>query len=225
MEQDRFRLTPFTAEEPRPRLRTAGADQSVRSWQRRREKARARAGSMLAKIALCMAVLLSVVAVQAFLLNGENRAVEADAAGSGEAPAETDDVLGRLRFVNAGGVRSVFSVSQRWSAPVTVKNASLVNDGTLVCISARAGERVCLPAMGEVASVASDPTLGDYVRIAHGGDLESVYYRLDGIRVEEGQPLQVGDVLGKVPSDGVLYVAVLQGGERLDPSGYLDVLG
>lgn len=224
MENNRCLLTPFTAEEPRTRARATNSDSAMRAWKRKREAARTRTGSMLAKIAICMAILLAVVAIQAFALQDGGWAVEASTSED-NAQTEQDDVLGRLRFVAAGGVKSVFAVSQRWTAPVTVKDASLINDDTLLCISAKAGDRISMPAMGEVQAISTDAALGDYVRVSHGNDLESVYYHLDDVRVEQGQLLQVGDVLGKVASDGVLYVAILQTGARIDPTEYLDVLG
>ena len=48
--------------------------------------------------------------------------------------------------------------------------------------------------------------------VSHGNELESVYYHLDGICVEEGQPLRADDTLGSVGADGYLYVAVLEEG-------------
>ena len=218
------KLTPFSASEPGGRRRSSFESETFRAWSRRKRRFESRAGSMLAKIGICMAVLLGVVLLQAWVLRGDTGepAVAADAEPSGQNDGE-EDVLGRLRFVSAGGVKSVFKVSQRWDLPViSAKSARTEQEDTLLCITASPGAEVRTCAGGEVRALGTDEALGDYVRVSHGNDLESVYYHLNDIQVEKGQPLQARDTLGAVPADGKLYVAVLEAGERLNPASYLD---
>ena len=90
-------------------------------------------------------------------------------------------------------------------------------------IGAAAGASVSASAGGEVRAIGEDPALGPYVRIHHGEDLESIYYHLSDIRVEEGQPLLLGDTLGTVPEDGKLYLRVLKTGAPQQIDRYMSV--
>ena len=149
--------------------------------------------------------------------------LEAAAGEAAEEHAGDEDVLGRLRFVSNGEVRSVFATSQRWRLPLSSGVRTLQNDETLLCISAQAGDAVSVSAAGEVRAVSHDEKLGDYVRVNHGSELESVYYNLKDVRVEVGQPLLAQDALGTVGDGGALYVAVLLSGAPQNPAEYLDI--
>ena len=225
MPKNDLSMTPFSTFDPQQRERARYQRNTFRAWTRRRERERVRAGSMIAKIGMCLLLLGAVVLVQIFIL--EQDALEPrrtlEASSSGEAEEENDDdVLGRLRFVESGAVKSVFAVSQRWLSPVQAGTPSLQKEDTLLCLASKPGETVATAAAGEVRAIASDAVLGDYVRINHGGELESVYYNLADIRVEEGQPLLARDTLGTVGGGGTLYVAVLLSGVPQNPADYLD---
>ncbi len=223
MQQNGIDLEPFRTREPQRSANVAAWDRTS-VWVRRKRRVETRAGSMIAKITICMAILALVILAEAFLLrDGGARVVETavtDQQGAGEGD---EDVLGRLRFVEAGGVKSVFAVSQRWDMPVAYSEAKNIEDETTLFLRAREGETVYLPAAGEVKSVGTDEILGDYVRVSHGGELESVYYHLSNINVEEGQPLSAKDALGKVAADGTLYICILRNGAPVNPATYLNV--
>ena len=219
---DQLNLTPFSPQEPRNRAGAYGTNRNSYVWTRRRKPAKVNASSMMAKILICMGILAAVTVGQLFLLKDAEKAVET-AGGETSESEDTEDVLGRLRFVSAGTVKSVFHVSQRWNSPVAGAKTQLEEDHTLLRLTGKAGDPVSLAASGEVRAVATDPDYGDYVRISHGNNLESIYYHLSDIRVGAGQPLSAGDTLGALSQDGVLYVAVLQTGERMNPGDYLDV--
>lgn len=223
MRQDGMELTSFLSEEPQRRGMTA---MRYTGYERKRRRRETRAGGMLVKIGFCMTVFALAILVQAFVLPNvkPNAAVEASSDGS-EQETAPEDVLGRLRFVDANSVKSVFAVSQRWSAPVDFSGQSMLHDDTLLQLDSRAGETVSVSAAGEVRAISRDDALGSYIRVHHGSDLESVYYNVDDIRVEVGQPLLAKDTLGKVGGTGVLYVTVTRGGAPQSPSDYLDVPG
>jgi len=224
MQHNGIDLEPFTTREPQRNLTTIPARERTAAWVRRKKRVETRVGSMVAKITICMAILALVILAEAFLLRGGQGNVVETAVTDQQDTGETDEeVLGRLRFVEAGGVKSVFAVSQRWDMPVSYSEASNIEDETTLFLRANAGENVRLSAAGEVKSVGTDEILGDYVRISHGGELESVYYHLSNICVEEGQPLSAKDVLGKVAADGTLYVCILQNGSPVNPETYLNV--
>lgn len=191
---------------------------------RQRRRPKTYAGSMLIKIGFCLAVLGAAILVQKFVLTEEQKAVvEASAEESEHTQDESSDVLGRLRFVEAGGVRSVFATKQRWNLPVKSNAAQLTQDDTLLQIDSKAGETVSVSAAGEVLAIARDDALGAYIRVFHGSDLESVYYNVDDIRVEVGQPLLASDTLGRVGDGGMLYVKITQSGAPQEPAAYLDI--
>ncbi|MEG1756207.1 MAG: M23 family metallopeptidase [Clostridia bacterium] len=225
MQRDDLNLSPFSASEPRQQYHTHYEGEAFRAWKRRRSGFKNRTGSMLAKIGICMAILGCVVLIQVFLLRNQASEDVVETAGNDTTGGgtENDDVLGRLRFVSAGGIKSVFSVSQRWDMPVANAKAALLDNDTMLCLTAIAGDPVSVAASGEVRSVAHDETFGDYVRINHGSELESIYYNLNDIRVEEGQPLLAKDTLGLVDADGKLYVEILRTGDKQNPAAYLNV--
>ena len=227
MPKNDLSMTPFSTFDPQQRERARARQGTFRAWTRRRERERVRVGSMLVKIGACLALLGVVVLMQMFILKQDagvvsGRVLEAGADESTAGETGDDDVLGRLRFVNSGEVRSVFATSQRWRLPVRSGVTALQKDDTLLCVSVKAGDAVSVAAAGEVRAVSHDETLGDYVRVSHGSELESVYYNLQDIRVEPGQPLLARDTLGKVGVNGVLYVSVLLSGAPQNPADYLD---
>lgn len=222
MRLDEMEITSFTPERSKTQLASVRRYERVDRAHRRPQT---RAGGMLAKIGFCLAVLAAAVLIQNFVLtDGDSRAVvEASTEEKERENGESEDVLGRLRFVEAGGAKSVFAVSQRWSMPVASANTTLMEEDTLLQIIGKAGDTVSVSAAGEVRAIAYDDRLGACIRVHHGSDLESVYYNVKDIRVEVGQPLLAGDTLGEVGDTGMLYVAVTQSGEPQLPAAYLDV--
>ena len=88
-------------------------------------------------------------------------------------------------------------------------------------ITALPGDMVSCPASGEGRVIGTDEAMGEYVQIAHGNGLESVYYNLQSILVELGQPVSALDTLGSVGESGTLFVSVLQSGEEQPPEDYI----
>lgn len=228
MQFEEMELSAFLSEEPQRRRAAPARYAPYAARPGRGRRPRTRAGSMLVKIGFCFAVFMAAVFVQRFLLQEEGAgraAVEATAAETdpGRETDEDEDVLGRLRFVEAGGARSVFATSQRWSMPINALQTELMEEETLLRIRGRAGDTVSVAAAGEVRAIARDEALGDYIRMHHGSDLESVYYNVSDIRVEVGQPLLARDTLGLLGDSGELYVSILLSGAPQAPAAYLDV--
>lgn len=226
MRIDEMEVTSFSTQEPQ---RRGYAPVRYGRTARGRRTVQTRAGSMLAKIGFCLAVLALAVLAQRYAQNAgtTTRTALTASTDAGERKdretEEAEDVLGRLQFVDAGGVRSVFAASQRWNMPVPDGRTHLAENDTLLEITSAAGETVSVAAAGEVRAISNDAALGDYIRIHHGGDLESVYYNLKDIRVEVGQPLLARDTLGLVGDTGVLYVSIAQSGVPQQPEAYLDI--
>ncbi len=234
---DEMNLNPFTSREPQGQSgrRSAQYAAYTRRTSAQRRAGKPRAGSMWAKIAICIALLAVALLAESLMLRGgkrntaspktEEKTVAASVDGAGETESgDEGETLGRLRFVGASGVKSVFAVSQRWDMPVAAYTAAkTIEDDTTLYIKAEAGEQIRASAAGEVRTVGSDEVYGAYVRVVSGSDVETIYAHIDGVCVEEGQPVLAGDLLGTVCADGQLYVSVSVGGAPVDPSAYLNL--
>ncbi|MDO4573022.1 MAG: M23 family metallopeptidase, partial [Clostridia bacterium] len=173
MDKTRLEMTPFvTTKTQRDRPRWQEAPSYLRT---KRRVVRAR--SMWAKIGICMALLAAVILFEVFIVTRDEPSVAVSAQESATG-TDGEDTLGKLRFVEAGGVTSVFKVSQRWNVPVGAQAAELLDDDTLLKLAAEPGALVSAPAAGEVMAVSIDDEYGAYVRVNHGSDLESFYYNL-----------------------------------------------
>lgn len=220
MARTQLEMTPFvTTKTQRDRPRWAEAPGYVRASRRS-----VRARSMWAKIGICMALLAAVILFEVFLMTRDEAATEV-AAQEGSTGADSEDTLGRLHFVEAGGVTSVFKVSQRWNLPVEASAYEKLEDDMLLRLVGKPGAIVSAPASGEVVDVSTDGEYGAYVRISHGSDLESFYYNLTDISVEEGQPLVAQDTLGRAGADGSVYVRLRRAGTPVDPTEFIDIGG
>ena len=223
MQQDRIKTTEFVVQKTGERMERV---QAVRRRLRQRRElleSAAAARSMWLKIAICALALMIVIAVEVFLLSGRNGKIVAALGTSEDSGSDTDgEVLGRLQFVSADAAQSVFSVNQRWTSPVAATEASLLPGGSVLSLKANAGDRVSVPAGGEVREIFEDPAYGTAVRISHGNGLESVYYGIADIRVEVGQPLLALDTLGVMPDTSTIYVTISQSGSSMDPTDYID---
>ena len=69
-------------------------------------------------------------------------------------------------------------------------------------IAAACGTPAVAPLDGTVISVGLDPSLGNYITVAHAGGLRTTYGHLSRQLVAPGQPIATGQVLGLVGSTG-----------------------
>ncbi|MEW6447704.1 MAG: M23 family metallopeptidase [Bacillota bacterium] len=69
-------------------------------------------------------------------------------------------------------------------------------------IEAPAGAPVKAVADGEVAKMGTDPALGSYVLLKHGGDAATLYAQLGEVEVSLGQKVLAGEVIGCVGEKG-----------------------
>lgn len=70
-----------------------------------------------------------------------------------------------------------------------------------------------------------DPTYGNYIRLRHGDQYQTVYASLNDIKVEKGQTVKKGQVIGTVgksiPDSNIhLHYEVIKNGNQVDPDEY-----
>jgi murein DD-endopeptidase MepM/ murein hydrolase activator NlpD len=95
-------------------------------------------------------------------------------------------------------------------------------------LAVAAGTPVLAPADGVVEKASWFSSYGNFIEIAHGGNMETRYGHLSGYNVVAGQHVHKGDVIGYVGSTGRstgphLHYEVRIGGEAVDPTPYMQM--
>jgi len=79
---------------------------------------------------------------------------------------------------------------------------------------------------GTVKSVETDSMMGNTIRIAHSGGIESIYANLaDGMELKVGDSVKNGDIIGKIGQSALcecleeahLHLEILKNGKNIDP--------
>jgi hypothetical protein len=198
--------------------------------QERAEHVTVRSGSMMAKISLCLGVLLIALVLE---LGGtaarEQRQVFAAEGEPLPEPTaqEREETLGALYYVEAGspGPEAVQEAEIRrvkWTPPVKADEVILLREDSVIGFSALDTQVVCCCG-GQVFAVGEDEDWGKYVRIRSAGDVDAVYYGLEGIEVRAGQTVDAGALLGTVPLGRRVYLAVSEKGAPQDPRTYVSL--
>ena len=179
--------------------------------------------SLMVKIGICAAALALVFGMKALDTPATDQVV------SGVRTAITDEtkineMLGKLQFVELPDALTVFSNDNKMVVPVNAPKAYVEPEAQYAIWEGAPNAKVIASAAGEVRAVGEDGVLGQYVRLSHGGDLETIYYGLETVQVEEGQPVRKQDTLGTLGKDGTLRLSVLLGGKPQPPETYLDLV-
>lgn len=115
----------------------------------------------------------------------------------------------------AGKVVSRFGKQHDPVFDVTVENRG-------VEIEAPSGATVRAAGSGEVVFVGSVPGFGKVLILQHGSGLFSVYGKAEGFSVKQGQSVEKGEAVGRLPVNpegkSVLYLELRAGGTAVDPS-------
>jgi murein DD-endopeptidase MepM/ murein hydrolase activator NlpD len=95
-------------------------------------------------------------------------------------------------------------------------------------LAVASGTPVRAPADGVIEKASWFSSYGNFIEIAHGGNMETRYGHLSGYNVVEGQQVHKGDVIGYVGSTGRstgphLHYEVRIGGEAVDPTPYMQM--
>jgi murein DD-endopeptidase MepM/ murein hydrolase activator NlpD len=95
-------------------------------------------------------------------------------------------------------------------------------------LAVAAGTPVLAPADGVVEKASWFSSYGNFIEIAHGGNMETRYGHLSGYNVVAGQHVHKGDVIGYVGSTGRstgphLHYEVRVDGQAVDPTPYMQM--
>ena len=95
-------------------------------------------------------------------------------------------------------------------------------------LAVASGTPVLAPADGVIERASWFSSYGNFIEIAHGGNMETRYGHLSGYNVVEGQHVHKGDVIGYVGSTGRstgphLHYEVRVSGEAVDPTPYMQM--
>lgn len=192
------------------------------------EKRQVRAGSMTAKISLCLGVLLIALVLE---LGGTGRDARRQVFAAEAAQPQTtarEESLGALYFVETGLSEGVVPTQgarverMKWAPPVQADEVSLLREDSVVGFSALNTQVSCCCA-GQVFAVGEDEDWGKYVRVRSAGDVDAVYYGLEEVEVKAGQSVAAGQLLGTVPVGRRVYLSVSEKGAPQDPRGYVQL--
>lgn len=108
--------------------------------------------------------------------------------------------------------------------PQPVPGASTNHKG--VDLAAPYGSNILASAAGVVTTSKYSASAGNYVVIAHGNGVSTVYMHASALLVSVGETVEQGDVIAKVGSTGYssgnhLHFGVIKNGTYVDPLGYI----
>ncbi len=197
--------------------------QSANIKQRSRKREWKLPASLLVKIGVCAAACALMLGLKEFEIPVAANMVSSVRSAMNEEP-ELDETLGKLQFVELQDALEVFSSESKMVIPVTAPRVSLEEEAQYVMWEGAPNAQVCAAAAGQVRAVGEDEMLGPYVRLLHADDLETIYYGLAAIQVEEGQPIRKHDTLGTLGEAGMLRLRVLLAGQPQSPGKYMDLV-
>ena len=192
------------------------------------ERVTDRAGSMMAKLSLCLGVLLVALVLELGSTGADRqRAVFAAEAGKDPQPTAREE-LGALYFVETKGTTPTAEAQNaqvqrvKWAPPVRSDEVTLLREDSVVGFSALDTDVSCCCA-GQVFAVGEDEDWGKYVRVRSAGDIDTVYYGFETVGVRAGQTVAAGQLLGTVPVGRRVYFAVSEKGAPQDPRAYVSL--
>ena len=191
------------------------------------QKVIVRSGSMMAKVSLCLGVLLIALVLE---LGGtakdRQRQVFAEEDKRPEATARAEN-LGAIYYVETDAAPTAPGEGAdvkrvKWAPPVRSDEVTLLREDSVVGFSALDTQVSCCCG-GQVFAVGEDEDWGKYVRVRSAGDVDAVYYGFEEVSVRAGQTVQAGQLLGTVPLGRRVYLSVSEKGAPQDPRAYVSL--
>ena len=191
------------------------------------QKVTVRSGSMMAKVSLCLGVLLIALVLE---LGGtakdRQRQVFAEEDKRPETTARAEN-LGAIYYVETDAAPTAPGAGAdvkrvKWAPPVRSDEVTLLREDSVVGFSALDTQISCCCG-GQVFAVGEDEDWGKYVRVRSAGDVDAVYYGFEEVSVRAGQTVQAGQLLGTVPLGRRVYLSVSEKGAPQDPRAYVSL--
>ncbi len=191
------------------------------------QKVTVRSGSMMAKVSLCLGVLLIALVLE---LGGtakdRQRQVFAEEDKRPETTARAEN-LGAIYYVETDAASTAPGAEAdvkrvKWAPPVRSDEVTLLREDSVVGFSALDTQISCCCG-GQVFAVGEDEDWGKYVRVRSAGDVDAVYYGFEEVSVRAGQTVQAGQLLGTVPLGRRVYLSVSEKGAPQDPRAYVSL--
>lgn len=145
-------------------------------------------------------------------------------AGSDQTQSESEPVIISTEDLNVPGEHSM---------TIPAPNYSRISRGFsdtyhAVDFIADKGTKVVAAYEGIVSETSANKNDGYYVVISHGGNIKTQYLHLDSYRVEVGDHVMAGDVIGSVGATGNatgphLSFKIICDGKETDPEYYLSI--
>ena len=112
--------------------------------------------------------------------------------------------------------------------PQPVPGASTNHKG--IDLTAPYGTAILASASGTVTTATHSNSAGNYIVIAHGNGMSTVYMHCSSLLVSVGDNVEQGEVIAKVGSTGYssgnhLHFGIIKNGTYVDPLGYVSNLG
>lgn len=184
-----------------------------------------RSGSMMAKISLCLGVLLVALVLE---LGSTKAEPQREVFAAEPQPTAREENLGAIYYVEAGrtdggeAAQGADVKRIKWAPPVQADEVTLLREDSVVGFSALNTQVSCCCG-GQVFAVGEDEDWGKYVRIRSAGDIDAVYYGLETVEVRAGQTVATGETLGTVPVGRRVYLSVSEKGAPQDPRAYVSL--
>ncbi len=176
---------------------------------------------LLVRLGVCLLCFTAVLALKLSdskdarqVLNGISTALSED--------HDTDDELGRLRFVQLPSIIDVFAPSDDPVVPVEILSTEMLHDTGILILHTNIAEEVLCAGSGRIGSIGEDELLGRYVSVILENDIEVFYYGISECSVEVGQPVSQHTKLG-ITAAGKVVVRVYDAGRPVDPTKFFGI--
>ncbi|MHB1315026.1 MAG: peptidoglycan DD-metalloendopeptidase family protein [Christensenellales bacterium] len=173
----------------------------------------------VAAAAICLAVFLLTLSgspTAQKITQGLNNAINYT--------VDIDETLGKLKLVDANTDNTETS-AKGWNMQMPILatiQSSFGETGEGVVLKGAKDSLVGAAASGYVFAVGKDDELGNFVKVRHSESIETVYYGLNEIVVEENAVVDRGSELGTT-DEGTLRFEVHVNGVPVDPLDYINL--
>ena len=168
--------------------------------------------SVTVKIGLCIAICVTLCIIN--IATGSRDSVFTSSEDDSESP-------GKLRFVELPGIIEVFAGGDKLTMPLgEYSNAELDEETYILTLKSKSNATVVTCSGGTVKAVGEDSKFGNYV-VIRSGDIETYYYGLGYVTVEERQVINKLDTLGLLTHTGIMHFKICESGKPQNPCDYL----